>query len=234
MRKLGLIGGIGPESTVLYYQKIVYGVQQRMKKDFFPNLTIESLSVFAVLDYCRRKDYQGLTDYVAEGLAHLAAAGCDMAALTGNTPHIVFDALQKRSSIPLISMPVAACKEAQKRGYTSLGPLGTFVTMQESFFKIPFQEAGIRVSVPTDKEQEYVSQCIEKELEQGVVKKTSQDTLLAIVQRMQKEENVQAVILGCTELPLAFASLKTPIPTLDTMAIHIQELIDCITDERAE
>lgn len=79
-----------------------------------------------------------------------------------------------------------------------------------------------------------MSQCIEKELEQGVVKKTSQDTLLAIVQRMQKEENVQAVILGCTELPLAFASLKTPIPTLDTMAIHIQELIDCITDERAE
>lgn len=80
MKKLGLIGGTGPESTIEYYKGIEYGVQQRLGRNFFPNLTIESLSVFEVLSFCEKKDYTGLAAYLAEGIRNLAAAGAECAA----------------------------------------------------------------------------------------------------------------------------------------------------------
>jgi aspartate racemase len=95
MSKIGLIGGTGPESTVIYYRDIVYGVQTKTGKAFFPNMAIESLSVFDVLGYCERQDYKGLVSYLLAGIQNLEGAGVQCAALTGITPHIVFDELEK-------------------------------------------------------------------------------------------------------------------------------------------
>ena len=89
MKKLGLIGGTGPESTIEYYRQIEYGVQA--KAGSFPNLTIESLSVFDVLRFCEEKDYKGLTAYLIKGFQCLADAGADFACLTGITPHLGSD-----------------------------------------------------------------------------------------------------------------------------------------------
>ena len=99
MNKLGLIGGTGSESTIEYYKGIEYGVQQKSGHSFFPNLTIESLSVFDVLGFCGKQDYAGLTEYLLKGVRNLAAAGAQYAALTGITPHIVFDELSQASPI---------------------------------------------------------------------------------------------------------------------------------------
>lgn len=232
MKKLGLIGGIGPESTIPYYKNIVFGVQKKLGKQQFPNLTIESLDVYQVLQFCQQKNYEGLIDYVSRGIANLAAAGCDFAALTGNTPHIVFDQIQKRASIPLVSMPAASCQAAQHAGYHRLGLLGTFVTMREDFFKAPFLKAGIDMITPSEAEMDYVQEKISNELELGVVKKETQDVFQRILQRMKDENQIDAAVLGCTELPLAFQGLDTPVPVLDTMAIHIQVLIDMILETR--
>ena len=139
MKKLGLIGGTGPESTLIYYKKIVYGANKRVGKEFFPNLTIESLNVFNILKYCEDRDYDGLTHYLMEGINHLIAAGCGIVYLTGNTPHIVFDALREHSSVPLVSIIETARDEAKKKGLKQLGLLGTCFTMEEDFFKKPFR-----------------------------------------------------------------------------------------------
>ena len=231
MKKLGLIGGTGPESTIPYYRGIVFGVQKQLGKPFFPNLTIESLDVFQVLEYCRRDDYAGLTNYVSQGFVNLAHAGCEFAALTGNTPHIVFDALQERSPIPLVSMPAAACAEACRLGYHRLGLLGTIFTMKKDFFKKPFADAGIDVVIPREDEMAYIEKALTDELELGIVRPQTQQALLAIVQRLADTAHIDAVILGCTELPLAFQGLQTPVPVLDTMAIHIQRLITMIVND---
>ena len=104
MKKLGLIGGMGPESTIPYYHDIVYGVQEKLEDGNFPMLTIESVNVFDVLKYCADEKYDELIEYLLKAVYNVKNAGADFAALSANTPHIVFDELQKKSPIPLLSI----------------------------------------------------------------------------------------------------------------------------------
>jgi aspartate racemase len=230
MKKLGLIGGIGPESTIPYYHDIVYGVQSRLKEKFFPNLTIESLNVFDVLNMCNRKEYEALTNYLIVAINNLKTSGADFIALSGNTPHIVFDELQKRSPIPLVSIIEATCDEAKRRNISKVGLLGTIFTMDGEFFKNPFANNHIEVVTPTDEEKRFVNQKILQELELGIVNEETLSAFLKIVQRMKDENGIQAIVLGCTELPLLFKGIRTPVDCLDTMQIHIQTLVNMIIE----
>lgn len=229
MRKLGLIGGTGPESTVPYYRGIVFAVQRETGN--FPPLTIESVSVFDVLRLCGAGEYEKLTGYLLEAVRNLAGAGAEVAALTGNTPHIVFDRLQALSPIPLVSMVEATCRETVRRGLDRVGLLGTIFTMEEEFFRVPFREQGIQVAVPTRAEREYLNRVIADELELGTVREESRARVLAMVERMAREDGIQAVILGCTELPMLLSDRNSPVPCLDTMEIHINTLVGEILRE---
>lgn len=231
MKKLGLIGGIGPESTIPYYHDIVYGVQSQVGEKFFPNLTIESLNVFDVLNMCDRKEYEALTNYLMAAINNLRASGADFIALSGNTPHIVFEELQKRSPIPLVSIIEATCDEAKRRNISKVGLLGTIFTMDGEFFKKPFTNNHIEVVTPTDEEKRFVNQKISQELELGITKEETLSAFLKIVQRMKDENGIQAIVLGCTELPLLFKGVRTPVDCLDTMQIHIQTLVNMIIED---
>lgn len=228
MKKLGLIGGIGPESTLLYYKKLVYLLQKEVGPEFFPNLTIESLNVFDVLAFCENKDFDGLISYLMKGINSLIAGGSEVIALTGNTPHIVFDQLQAKSSVPLVSIVKATKDAAKRQNYTKIGLLGTKFTMQAEFFKKPFIDAGIAVIAPHDDEQLFIAEKISKELEHGIISTETQKQMLQIVQRMRNEDGIEAIVLGCTELPLIFKDAILWVPALDTLEIHIQELVKVI------
>ena len=160
MKKLGLVGGMGPESTIPYYHDIVYGVQQRLGKDYFPNLTVESVNVFDVLRLCGERKYDELTDYLLRAIRNLAQSGADFAALSANTPHIVFDRLEALSPIPLMSIIESTCREAEKRNLKKIGLMGTIFTMTEDFFKRPFLRRGMAIVLPTDAEMAFVHQKI--------------------------------------------------------------------------
>ena len=110
MKKLGLVGGMGPESTIPYYHDIVYGVQEAMGKSIFPELSIESVNVFNVLKLCDEKKYDELTEYLMRAINNLVKSGAEFAALSANTPHIVFDRLKEQSPIPLISIVETTCE----------------------------------------------------------------------------------------------------------------------------
>jgi len=228
MNKLGLIGGTGPESTIEYYKGIEYGVQKKSGRSFFPNLTIESLSVFDVLGFCGKQDYDGLTSYLLNGIRSLAAAGAQYAALTGITPHIVFDELSKASPIPLISMVDTARDHAAAQGYKKICLLGTLPTMEGTFFQKSFAERGIEVITPDAEERKYIGTKIETELEYGKVLPETQKVFKEIAERIIREERVQAIVLGCTELPLIFSGVVLPVPYIDVMEVHIQALVDLI------
>lgn len=217
---------MGPESTIAYYHDIVYGVRDRLGKDFFPNLTVESVSVFDVLRLCKEKEYNELTDYLYRAVDNLAKSGADFAVLSANTPHIVFDRLQTLSPIPLISIVESSCKEAEKRGYKKIGLPGTVFTVTEEFFKKPFADKNIEIVVPTDSEIEFVDNKIATELERGIVRKETYAAFSKIINRMRAEENIEGIILGCTELPLLLNDENCPVPCLDTMQIHIKDIID--------
>lgn len=203
-------------------------MQQKSGRSFFPNMTIESLSVFDVLGFCGKQDYAGLTAYLLKGIRNLAAAGAQCAALTGITPHIVFDELSEASPIPLISMVDAARDYAAANGYKKICLLGTLPTMEGTFFQNSFAKCGIEVVTPSAEEKNYIEAKIETELELGKVLPETQRTFKEIAERIIREEQVQAVVLGCTELPLIFDGVELTVPYIDVMQVHIHALVDLI------
>ncbi len=226
MSKIGLIGGTGPESTLIYYKELVYGVHHKANTAYFPNLVIESLSVFDVLKYCEDKNYEGLIAYLIQGIQNLAAAGAEYAALTGITPHIVFEQLQELSPIPLVSIIDAARDYACSCGYKRLALLGTYPTMTGDFFQKSFLKSGIDIVTPNREEMEYIGEKIESELELGVISPDTQERFKNIIERMIRDETIDGVVLGCTELPLIFRGIAVQVPYIDVMTVHINKLVD--------
>lgn len=227
---MGLVGGMGPESTIPYYHDIVYGVQETMGKSIFPELSIESVNVFTVLKLCDEKKYDELTEYLMSAINNLARSGAEFAALSANTPHIVFDRLREQSPIPLISIVEATCEEAKHRKLKKIGLLGTVFTMTGEFFKAPFVKNGIQVVIPTENEIKMVNEKISTELELGVVKEETLLLFQNVINRMKDENGIEAIVLGCTELPLLLNDEVSSVPCLDTMQIHISSIIKTILD----
>lgn len=230
MKKLGLVGGMGPESTIPYYHDIVYGVKNKIGKDFFPTLTIESVNVFDVLCFCGESKYDELTDYLMIAINNLIRSGADIIALTANTPHIVFNKLQEKSIVPLVSIIEATRDEALRLNIHKAGLLGTIFTMTGDFFKMPFLDKGIEIIVPSLEEMEFINQKISSELELGIIKKETLEEFQKIILRMKEDCGIEAIILGCTELPLILNDDVSPVLCLDTMKIHLKSLIDMIVE----
>lgn len=231
MRKLGLVGGMGPESTIPYYHDIVYGVNEKTGGKEFPNITIESVNVFKVLDLCAKEKYEELADYLMEAINALYKSGAKFAALSANTPHIVFDRLKERSPLPLVSIVEAASEEAKNRGYKKIGLFGTIFTMKGDFFKKPFVQQGIEIITPEECEIEYINEKIATELERGIVKEETLHEFQKIITRLKEEKGIESIVLGCTELPLILNDEVSIVPCLDTIQIHVKKLVDMIIED---
>ena len=228
MKKLGLIGGIGPESTVAYYRKIIHGVQAQTGKENLPRLSIESLNAFKVFSLCREREFEQLADYVLDAIHSLATGGADMVGLTGNTPNIVLDRILPLSPVPILSAIDATCNAAQERGARKVGLLGTVFTMTNTFFKTPFEDRGIQVIVPSEHQIAQIQAKIEAELEHGLVKESTRQEFVAIIQDLQQREGIDHVALACTELPLILGDRNSPVPCLDTVEIHVEALVRAV------
>lgn len=216
---------MGPESTLSYYRDIVFGVNSRVGDGIFPHVAIESLSVFYIQQLIRDRRMDELTEYLAGAISNLAACGADFVVLTANTAHIVFDRLQELSPVPMISIVDAACRRAIASGYRRLGLLGTCFTMEGDFFKEPFRRHGIEIVTPCAEEQQLVNRRISTELEFGVIKGETLEEFRQIIERMHTRDGIEGVILGCTELPLLLNDGNSPLPCLDTVKIHVEEII---------
>lgn len=232
MKKLGLIGGMGPESTIPYYRDIVHGVHARAGR--FPLMSIESVDVFHVLHLESEGRLEELADYLSDALERVVASGAEVGALCANTPHLVFDELQARCPIPLISIVEACRDEASRRGFTRLGLLGTAPTMGGCFYQRAFCGAGMDLVVPNKEDQCYVAQKISEELEFGVLRDETRAGLADVVQRLRDAEGVEAIVLGCTELPLILNDGVTCVPCLDTIAIHVSALVEAVLEPTSE
>lgn len=226
MKKLGLIGGMGPESTMLYYHDIVYEFQKKEANGYFPSLTIETVNMYEILSFCNDKNYSGLTDYLMKAIENVTVGGSDFIALASNTPHVVFEELKKQSRIPLLSIIEPTYKAIEKMGLKRIAWLGTAFTMEEAYFKKVFIENDIEVVIPSLSERKYIDEKIAKELEFGIIKDNTRSEMIGIINRLTNEEGIQGIVLGCTELPLLYRNAKFTIPCLDTMKLHIAGIVD--------
>lgn len=231
MKRLGLVGGTGPESTVVYYRGLIDGVQDKLGPEALPAVTIDSLSPFEVFRYCRADDLAGLTDYLLDSVNRLAAAGAEVVSLSASTTHLVYDRLEKRSPVPMISAIDATRNAVQARDMTHVVLLGTAFTMNNDFLARPLRDAGITVSLPEPTEIDWMQDRIENELEHGIVREETRAEFGTVLQRLAGD-GAQGVILGCTELPLLLDDSSSPLPCIDTAQAHVQDILTEILADR--
>ncbi len=226
MKTVGIIGGIGPESTIEYYRLIIASYRQRQRDGSYPPLLINSIDMKRMLDLAGANELAALTQYLRGEVQKLAQAGADFGALASNTPHLVFDALNHQSPIPLISIVETACDAAKALGLRRVGLFGTRFTMQGRFYADVFDREGIVLVTPSPDEQTYIHNKYMGELVNGVVLPETRERLLAIVARLKDEEGISGLILGGTELPLILGGeMGQGIPFLDTTRIHVERIV---------
>ena len=232
MPTVGLIGGLGPESTIDYYRRIIQ-VWQQHEPASSPSIVIDSLDVQRGLELVA-KDRPGLADYLFASVRRLAGAGVDFIALTANTGHIVFDELAARSPVPMLSIVEVCAEEAKRRGLRRLGLLGTRFTMEAAFYPEVFSRQGIQVVPPTQSERLAVHERYVGELLKGDFRDQTRQQMIALITRLRDEERVDGIILGGTELPLLLrASSIAGLPVLDTTALHVDAIVDRLTRPRS-
>ncbi len=226
MKTAGIVGGIGPESTIAYYRLMVASYRRQRPDGSFPPILINSIDMTHMLDLIGQGKMVEVTDYLTGAIKKLDRAGADFALLAANTPHIVFEDIRQRSPIPLISIVEATCSQAKSRGLTRLGLFGTRFTMQGSFYPDVFFKQGIEVFTPSHEDQDYIHDKYMGELVHGILQDETRRCLLKIVDRLVEQHRVQGIILGGTELPLILPNESyRDIPFLDTTRIHAEHAV---------
>jgi aspartate racemase len=236
MKTVGILGGIGPESTVEYYRRMIAVYRERRRDGSYPSILINSIDLKRLLDLVEAKDHEGLVGYLAGGIRALARAGAELALMAANTPHIVFEGVRRKSPIPMISIVEAARDAASSLGLHRPGLFGTRFTMQGGFYQEIFAGAGMTIVVPSEDEQAVIHEKYMNELVKGVFLAETRERLEAIAGDLKARTGMDGLILGGTELPLI---LRDPTihgtPVLDTTRIHVNAAMEqLLTEERSQ
>jgi len=226
MKTLGLIGGIAPESTIDYYRRLIAACRERAGDGSYPSILINSIDLTKMLSLVA-SDRGALTAWLVEELERLARAGAELGAFASNTPHLVFDEVQRASPIPLVSIVDAARDAATARGLRRVALLGTRFTMTGPFYPAVFAAAGIAVVTPAPEEQDYVHTTYMNDLVAGRFEDPTRNRFLHLIETLQTRESIDGVVLAGTELPLLLRETALPgLTLLDTTALHVAAIVE--------
>ncbi len=217
MKRIGIIGGTTPESTIYYYRLFVDISREKFEKDFYPEIVIFNMNFkkFRALD-----SWEQRKEYMLSALRALEGAGAEVIGIAANTPHKVFEPLAREAKANMVSIIDALAEHAIKSGLKELLLLGTKTTMNERFYREQLEKYGIHTIIPSQREIEKIDRIINDELSAGNMESSA--WLERIVEKYA--DVVDAAILGCTELPLAIKNATVPL--LDTAKIHVEKLME--------
>ena len=223
--RCGIVGGMGPESTLDYYRLMVE--HYRNGKDTgYPELTIDIVDLEPILRFLEAGNRKGLADYVLDSIDRLVRAGCTFAALTSNTSHVVFPEVAARSPIPLVSIVEAAADRAAELGLRRPALLATSFTVKAGFYLDVFGRRGLAILTPSPDEQAYLHQKYMDELVHGIVRDDTRAAFVRMANRLAQEEGADALILGGTEIPLLLrGATGIDVPIIDTTLVHVERLV---------
>lgn len=224
MKKIGLVGGLGPESTLDYYRLIIQSSRERKSPDY-PEIVVYSANLTEGLKLMEARQPGPLVDWLLHKIEALHRAGAELAAICSNSPHLVFDEVQRRSPLPLVSIVEAACGRTASLGARRPGLMGTAFTMQADFYPETFRNRGMQMVVPPAEDQALIHRKLFSEIELGIFKNETRDQLLGIAERMIRRDGIDALVLGCTELPLILTKDEFGIPFLNTTAVHVNAIV---------
>jgi aspartate racemase len=223
--RCGIVGGMGPESTLDYYRLMVEHYRDG-RDTGYPALTIDIVDLDPILRFLEAGNRKGLADYVLDSIDRLVRAGCTFAALTSNTSHVVFSEVAARSPIPLVSIVEAAADRATDLGLRRPALLATSFTVKAGFYQDVFGRRGLTILTPSPDEQAYLHQKYMDELVHGIVRDDTRAAFVRMANRLAKEEGADGLILGGTEIPLLLRGAQgIEIPIIDTTLVHVKRLV---------
>ena len=225
MKTLGILGGLGPESTIDYYRFILASFRERNPNGGSAHIIINSLDVDKGIAMLDASQLDELAEYLSAGIEVLARAGADFGLMAANSPHLVFREVQRRSTIPLLSIVGATAERARALGLKRVGLFGTGFTMRADFYPEEFSQVGIEMVRPRETEREFIHQKYLGELLKNQFLPTTRTEIQDIAERMVAEEGAEAIVLAGTELPLLLRASGSAIEFLDTTVIHVEAAV---------
>jgi aspartate racemase len=224
MLRAGIVGGLGPESTVDYYRRILEE-WQRAGGENTPPMIIDSLDANTALRLAG-SDRPAFTAYILDSVLRLGRAAADFVVITANTPHLMFDELAAQSPVPMISIVEVCADEAQRLELKRLGLLGTRFTMEASFYPDVFSRRDMEIVVPDDSDRTWVHSRYVDQLLKGDFREETRSAFTELVEKLHRDRQIDGVILGGTELPLLLGSAKIAgMPVLDTTQLHVSSIV---------
>jgi aspartate racemase len=225
MKKIGILGGMSPESTTLYYEHITRTYTARFGDYGYPEILIYSVNFQKFVDWQHNGQWNEAAREMADALERLHVAGADVGLIATNTMHIVFEEVQRAVHMPLLSIVQATAEAIHAAGLRSVGLLGTVFTMTERFFRDGLERWGIKVLVPQPSAQQQINDVIYKELCRGDIQPNSRELFLETIECL-RDAGAQGIILGCTEIPLLVEPKHCDLPLFNTALLHAEKALD--------
>jgi aspartate racemase len=224
MKMIGILGGLGPESTMAYYSYITRKYYQDYSNYRYPEIIIYSLSLGTFIE----SGYE-LPNRTREAIEKMWLAGADFVVAACNSLHVVYDEVSRCVPIPWISIMDATAERIVETGLSTIGLLGTAFTMSAGFYQRALAKYDIDVVVPEAGVQKMVNRIIFEELVRREIRDESRESVVGAILQLAGA-GAEGVVLGCTELPFLIDQEHVGIPVFNTTAIHAQKALDLALD----
>ncbi len=224
MKKIGLVGGIGPASTVEYYLGIIKKCRIEQRGNIYPEIVIDSVNMLQHDKALAENDYDKLAQYLLRSLSNLKAAGAELAAITANTEHIVWNMVHSKFPLPVISIVEATIREIKRKGFKKVLVFGTMFTLKSRLYENALNNQEITAIIPSGNDISTIDSLIYPNMENGIIIPADKQKLVKMAEKYISEKDADSILLGCTELPLAITYCDVSVPILNTTEIHINEI----------
>ena len=226
MKTIGMLGGMSWQSTVLYYQEINEGIKEKLGALHSAEIILNSVDFDRIERLQREGDWEATSDILKKAAKSVELAGADFLIICTNTMHIVAPEITTYLTIPVLHIADATGEKLVKDGISSVGLLGTNFTMEKSFYKGRlFEQFNIRTLIPSSEERVELHRIIYEELCLGVVKESSQEYYLGVIEKLQAA-GAEGIILGCTEIGMLVSKKDTTVRLYDTTKIHAERAVN--------
>lgn len=211
---IGIVS-VTAEGGSLCYRTIIQESARILGPNVHPKITLYSSSFSEILKAQQSNNWETVANICLSSIKTLKDTGVQFAIMPANSVHFAFDKIKNKSPIEVISIVEVALKHCQENKYSKVGVLGVGITMEKGLYEKIFSKSGIKTIVPDKEDREILNEIIYKEIVLGKIKKESVQKIINMIEKL-KRANCQAVILGCTELPLVITKKNSPIPIIDT------------------
>lgn len=225
MKKLGIVGGLGPASTIDYYRDIIDECRKSLGDDQYPEIVIDSVNMGELVSAIERENYDSVASQLLKSIENLKNAGADFVVIASNSPHIVWDKIKDKSPLKILSIIDAACDYIESCGYKKVLIFATKFTMKNGLYSRALSSRGFDWVLPNAEDIEILGDIIYPNLENGIVIPEDKKRMIEIAEKYIAKTCADSLLLGCTEIPLMIKHGDVSVPVISTTEIHIARIV---------